>query len=233
MRGFSGRLLFPALLAFLLVSAHAASAAGNLKATLARLDTAAARFHSTTADFEFQTIQTEPVPDTEIQKGVVYYRRQASNFQMGVHIQTVDGRVAPKIIVCCEGGGVRLYDEKMNQETIFSKYSQYESWFMLGFGASGKELAEKWDITDEGPETIDGVETEKLEMVAKDPSVRRIFSKVTVWMDLDRGVSLKQRFDEGSGNYRLATYTNIKMNQPLAKDAFTFKTNKQTAVVTR
>lgn len=210
-----------------------AYASGDLKATLARLDAAAAKFQSTTADFEFQSIQTEPVPDSDVQKGIVYYRRSGTTFQMGVHINDVDGQPVPKIITCCESGKVELYDEKPNQLTILNKLSQYESWFMLGFGASGKELASKWNITDDGPEKIDGVTTEKLEMVAKDPAVQRIFSKVTLWMDLDRGISLKQLFNEDPSHYRICTYTDIRMNQPLPRDAFTIKTNKQTAVVNR
>lgn len=230
MRPSSGRLFFAGLLALLLFPAHAAFAAGDLKATLAKLDAAAAKFRSTTADFEFQSVQTEPVPDTEVQKGVVYYHREGSNFQMGVHIDNVDGQPAQRIIVCCEGGTVKLYDAKLNQVTVLSKLSQYESWFMLGFGASGKELAEKWNITDDGPEKIDGVQTEKLEMIPKDATVRRNIAKVTLWMDLERGVSLKQLFNEDPSHYRVCTYTNIKMNQSQPKDAFTFKTNKQTRI---
>lgn len=162
MRCLSGRLFFAGLLAYLLIPAHAAFAAGNLQATLAQLDAAAARFHSTTANFEFKSVQTEPVPDTEIQKGVVYYRREGSTFHMGIHINSVDGAPAERIIVCCEEGTVQLYDARLNQVTRLSKLSQYESWFMLGFGASGKDLAQKWEITDDGPETVDGVKTEKL-----------------------------------------------------------------------
>lgn len=233
MRHFSGRFFLAGLFALLLLPAHAAFAAGNLKATLARLDAAAAKFHSTSADFTFQSVQTEPVPDTEIQKGVVYYQREGSTFQMGVHIQTVDGQPAPKTIVCCQRGAVRLYDQRLNQVTELNRLSQYESWFELGFGASGRELAAKWDITDDGPETIDGVQAEKLVMVAKDPAVRRNIAQVTLWMDLNRGVSLKQYFNEDSSHYRVATYTNIKMNQQPPRDAFTLNTNKQTTYVSQ
>ncbi len=92
---------------------------------------------------------------------------------------------------------------------------------MLGFGASGKELAEKWEIKYLGSETLkDGetsVETEKLELVAKDPDVRKMFPKVTIWMDPERGVSLKQVFDEGQGQSRTCFYFNIKVNQPLPR----------------
>ena len=54
---------------------------------------------------------------------------------------------------------------------------------MLGFGASGKELPKKWDIKYAGPETVDGMKTDKLELVAKDPTVRKNLPKVTIWMD--------------------------------------------------
>jgi outer membrane lipoprotein-sorting protein len=224
---------FLVLVGVLATAAAPAHAAGDLKATLAKLDAAAARFHTTTADFEFQSVQTEPVPDTSVQKGVVHYRREGSTFQMGLHINNVDGQPVPKIITCCDDGKVKLFDVKPNQLTILNKFSQYESYFMLGFGASGKELASKFDITDAGQETIDGVTTEKLEMIPKDPDVRSKLTKVTLWMDLERGISLKQLFNEDPSHYRVCTYVNIRMNQSLPKDAFTIKTNKQTSVVNR
>ena len=126
-----------------------------------------------------------------------------------------------------------MYEPMINQVTTLNKLSQYESWFMLGFGASGKDLKEKWEIKSLGKETVDGVSTDKLEMVPKDPAIKSKLPKVTVWMDSDRGVSLKQRFDEGDGQYRDALYSGIKMNQSLPADAFTFKTNKATTTVTK
>ena len=117
--------------------------------------------------------------------------------------------------------------------TTLSKLSQYEGWFMLGFGAGGKELQEKWDIKYDGPETVDGIQTAKLELVPKDPTVKKNLPMVTLWMDIDRAVSVKQYFDEGQGQSRTCHYTSIKLNQPLPKDAFTFKTDSKTTFVNR
>lgn len=231
MRPFWGRLVFAGLLALSLVSGRAAFAAGDLKSTLAKLDASATTFRTTSADFEFDSIQTEPVYEKDVQKGAVYYKRAGSNFQMGVHINDVNGRNVPKVIVCCQNGAVQLYEEKLNQVTRLTKLDQYQSWFMLGFGATGKDLADKWDITDDGTETVGGVKTEKLEMVPKDPTVRKNVLKVTLWMDLDRGVSIKQVFDQPEGASRVCTYSNFKMNQSLPTDAFTFKTDKTTTYV--
>jgi outer membrane lipoprotein-sorting protein len=222
-----------ALSALILVPWRAAFAANDLNSVISRLNAAAANFHTTSANVEFDATQTDPVPDTDVQKGVVYYERSGSTFQMGVHIVTDDDQPSPKVVVCCAKGSIQLYEKLTDQVTTLSKLSQYESWFMLGFGASGKELEEKWNITYDGPETVDGVETAKLELVAKDPNVRQKLPKVILWMDLSRAVSVKQYFDEGNGQSRTCHYTNIKVNGPsLPKDAFTFKTDKKTTYTT-
>lgn len=212
------------------LSSTSAFAAGDLKATLAKLDAAAARFKSTAADFQFDSVTTDPIPDTEIQKGTAYYQRKGNSFQMAAHIREVNGKKVPKVYVY-SGGKLKLDEPLLNQVTTLSSVSQYEGYLMLGFGASGKDLADKWEITDNGPETINGVQTEKLDLVAKDPKVRKNLPKVTVWIDLDRGVSLKQYFDEGQGQSRTCTYSNIKINQSLPGDAFTFKTDGKTQYI--
>jgi outer membrane lipoprotein-sorting protein len=132
---------------------------------------------------------------------------------------------------------VRLYEQLIDQVTTLTKLSQYESWFMLGFGASGKDLEQKWEIKYLGSETLlDGktsVKTEKLELVPKDPAIRKNLPKVTVWMDTERGISLKQVYDQGQGQTRVAVYFNIKVNQALPAGAFTFKTTSKTTNVIR
>jgi outer membrane lipoprotein-sorting protein len=228
------RLVFAAVVVLAAFScSSAAFAADDLNSVLNKLDDAAANFHTVSADLEWDSAQTDPVPDTDIQKGIVYYQRTGTSFQMGVHLATDNGQPAPKVVVCCAKGGIQLYEKPINQVTTLSRFSQYEDWFRLGFGASGKELKEKWDIQYDGPETIDGVKTAKLEMTAKDPNVRKTVPKVIIWIDPDRAVSVKQYFDEGQGQSRTCIYTNIKVNQPLPKDAFTFATDKQTRYTTR
>jgi outer membrane lipoprotein-sorting protein len=204
----------------------------NLPAVLQELNVAAANFHSTAASFEFDSIQTDPIPDTERQTGTVYYERKNNVFQMAAHIDAVNGKPAPKVYTYSKGV-FQLYESGIDQVTKFAKASQFESYIILGFGASGKDLADKWDITDLGTETIGGIKTEKLELIAKDPTVRKNLVKVTIWLDLTRAVSLKQVFDEGQGQSRVCTYSSIKVNQPISTDNFTFKTDSKTQFVNR
>jgi outer membrane lipoprotein-sorting protein len=226
------KLVFAASIMLVLLPVRAAFAADDLDKVLRKLDAASANFHTTSADFEFDTVTTQPIYDKDVQKGTAYYKRDGHTFQMAAHIGEVNGKPVPKVVVL-SGGAIKLYEKLVNQVTTLTKFSQYQSWFMLGFGASGKELEEKWNITDLGPEKMDGVTTEKLEMVAKDPTVRKNIPKVTLWMDADRGVSVQQMFDQGQGQSRTCHYTNIKVNQALVADAFTFKTDRDTRFITQ
>ncbi len=194
---------------------------------LERLNVSAANFHSTSADVEFDTVETDPVPDTDVQKGVVYYDRKDNAVRMGVHMSQHNGKPSAKTYTYI-GGTFKLFEPTVNQVTTFAKAGKWESYVILGFGASGKDLEAKWDIKYLGPETVNGVKTEKLELVAKDADVRKNLSKVEIWLDPDHAVSLKQVFTLSSTSTYVCTYSNFKFNQSLPPDAFTFKTNGQT-----
>lgn len=226
------KLILAGALALALLPVRAAFGADDKERVLRKLDAAAANFHTTSAAFEFDSVTTEPLPDTDRQKGMVYYERKGSAFQMAAHINEQNGKKAPKMYVYT-GGAVKLYEPLIDQVTVLSKFSQYESWFMLGFGASGKELEQKWEITYIGAEQLDGKKTEHLKLIAKDPNVRKNLPKVEMWVDPETGVSLKQVLDQGPGQYRVSVYFDIKVNQPLPADAFTLKTTKKTVVVNR
>ena len=208
---------------FLIALLPVASArAEDLASVLAKLDAAAKNFRTTSADFEFDTVMTDPVPDTDIQKGAVYYQRSGSTFQMAAHLQERNSRPAATAYIL-SGGVFRLSDTgKESDAKTYNQASKYESYLRLGFGASGADLRDKWDIKYLGKETIDGIATDKLELVAKDPNVLKLFVKVTIWLDTAHAVSLKQVFDEPDGTTRICNYTKIQVNQPLPNGAFSF-----------
>ncbi len=199
---------------------------------LHRLDIAAANFHSISADVEFDAVQTDPIYDKDVQTGSAEYKRNGKAFEMAVHFVEENGRPNPKILTY-SGGKAMMY-EKLQDQLYVRDRTKFESYLLLGFGASGEQLAEKWDITYLGAETLmDGktsVKTAKLELVAKDPDVRKLFPKVTIWVDPSRAISLKQVFDAGQGASRTSYYSNIKVNTPLPDSDFTIKTDKDTQI---
>ncbi len=225
----SRKLIFAASIVVALLPVRAAFAADNLESVLHRLDAAAANFHTTAAEFEFDTVTTVPIEDKDVQRGTAYYKREGHSFQMAAHIVEVNGKPVPKDLTY-SNGKVVLFEPLLNQARVMDA-AKYESYLLLGFGASGKELADKWSIKYLGSEVVDGVKTDKLELVAKDPNVLKLFPKITVWLDTDHAVSLRQIFDEGQGMTRTCTYSHVKTNQDLPRDAFVIKTNKQTHYV--
>jgi hypothetical protein len=217
-------LVFIALVALAILPLRPAQAQ-DLNGVLQRLDVAAKDFRTATATVEFDSIVTDPVPDKDVLTGTAYYERN-SHFEMAVHftahISNAKSHPTEKGYIL-SGGVVRYSDTgKEKDAQPVNGASKYESYFILGFGASGKDLAEKWAIKYLGKETIDGIATDELELVAKDPDVRKNLPMVTIWLDTSRAVSLKQVFDQGDGQSRVCIYTNIKVNQPLPKTAFSF-----------
>ncbi len=65
--------------------------------------------------------------------------------------------------------------------------------------------------------------TAKLELIPKSERIRNIFAKIWLWIDPTRGISVQQQFIEPSGDYRLAKYSDIKLNQKIPDGTFKLK----------
>ncbi|MGA8026044.1 MAG: hypothetical protein WB992_02795, partial [Bryobacteraceae bacterium] len=80
---------------------------------------------------------------------------------------------------------------------------------------SGQELAQSYTIAMDGSEKLAGKDTTKLMLVPKDPKVLQHLTKIEMWIPNDAAYPLQQQFFEPSGNYRIVTYGNIKLNPPI------------------
>ena len=59
-----------------------------------------------------------------------------------------------------------------------------------------------------------------------------MFSNIELWIDDARGISVQQKFIEAeSGDYRLAKYSNIKINEKIPDENFKLKTTNKTKTV--
>jgi len=213
------------LFAVLLASAAHAQ---NLEAILGSMDRAAASFHSAQTDFVWDQYQ-KVVDEHDLQKGTMYFRRQGDEVQMAADITSPD-----KKDVLFSGGLVRVYIPNADQVTEYNagkNKSDFETFLVLGFGGSGKDLSNAFDVKFAGMEQVQGVNTGKLELTPKSPKVRNMFSTITLWIDPARGVSVQQKFQEPSGDYRLAVYSDIQLNKKLNDSVFKLKTTGKTKVV--
>ncbi len=189
----------------------------QLQVTLAKLDQASAHFSSAQADFHKVFYNHFLKSDDDQQDGRIYFTREHSATQMGLLTTGPQGRT-----VEFKAGTLRVFNPGPRCFDTVTKPG-IETYLTLGFGGSGKDLAKAWDIKDLGPETLDGTKVEKLELVAKDPAVRANIQKFTLWIDLARGVSLKQVLLNPSNDLQTATYTHIRLNEKVDTKPFTFK----------
>ena len=195
---------------------------------LADMDTASKNFRSAEASFVWNQYQ-KVIDETETQTGKIYFRRQNGEIQMAADISEPD-----KKYILYSGGKVQVYQPKIDQVTEYNpgkNRSDLESFLVLGFGGSGHDLLKSYEVKSLGTETVNGTEAAKLELVPKSPRLRNNIARILLWIDPARGVSVQQQFFEPSGDYRLAKYSDIQVNQKLSDNAFKLKTTAKTRVV--
>jgi len=217
---------------------QADAGSGPLDTVLKKMDTAAAGFRSTQAEFEWDTYEKVIDEVDDIQKGTIYYRRAGKEIEMMADVKQAGDdpnklKPEPKFVLFSKGK-VLMYQPKMDQVTQFDlgkNRADLETYVVLGFGGSGQDLAKTFDITYVGPETINGIATAKLKLVPKSEKVRNTYKEIDLWIDLDKGISVQQQAFQPNGNYRLAKYSNIRVNEKLNDDVFKLKTTSKTQTV--
>ena len=201
----------------------------GLDSVLNKMDEAAAAFKSVETDFVWDQYQ-KVVDEMDSQKGVMYFRRNGQNIEMAADISAPD-----KKYVLFTDGTVQVYQPKIDQVTKYNagkNKGEFESFLVLGFGGRGHDLQKSFDVKFSGNENVGGVNAAKLDLTPKQVKVKNMFTTITLWIDPARGISVQQKFVEPSGDYRLAKYSNIKLNQKLPDNVFKLKTTGKTKVVT-
>jgi len=211
----------------LFAASAAAAQTCDLNKTLAQMDSAAATFKSAQADFTWDEYDAV-VREDDLQSGTIYFARHGANTSVAADIT----RPAAKQVTF-DGSNLVVYTPSAAQELIYSAAKNkdlVEGFLTLGFGGSGADLKKSWDVTCAGTETIAGTPTVKLALVSKNQSVKTSFSTVTIWVDPVRDVSLKQVFEQSSGDKRTNTFTNIKLNAKIDAHVFSINIPKGTAI---
>jgi len=200
----------------------------TLDSVLQKMDAAAAHFQTTQADFVWDQYQ-KVVDETDTQKGTVYYRRSGQQIEMMADIQEPEQK-----FLLYKDGKLQVYQPKIEQVmqyTAGANHNDIESYLVLGFGGSGQDLKKSFDVSLQGEEAIDNIATAKLQLIPKSDKIRNYFTEAFLWIDLSRGISLKQQFMQGQGDYRVAKYSNVKVNAKISNDVFRLKTTSKTKFV--
>jgi outer membrane lipoprotein-sorting protein len=192
------------------------------------MDAAAKNFRTTEANVVWDQYQ-KVIDDTDTQKGKIYFRREGSEIQVAVDFVEPD-----KKYVLYRSGKVQVYQPKIDQVNEYSagkNRADIDSFLVLGFGGGGHELLRSYEVKYLGRETVNGVEAEKLELIPKSARLHNNIARILLWIDPNRGISIQQQLFEPDGNYRLAKYSQIQVNQKLPDGLFKLKTTGRTKFI--
>jgi len=212
----------------------------ELDAVLKKMDTVAASFRTAEAEFEWDRYEKVIDEIDDIQTGTIYYRRAGKDIEMKADIKMAGSspgqmKPEPKYLLF-SGGKIRMYQPKPDQVTVWDlgkNSADFESYLVLGFGGSGQDLRKAFDVTDLGPETVGTVATVKLQLIPKSERVRGNFNKIVLWIDLEKGISVQQKFFDPQGDYRLAKYSFPQVNgKKIPDEVFKLKTTSKTQTIT-
>ena len=200
----------------------------TLESVLKKMDEASAHFQAAQADFTFDQYQ-KVVDEHDIQKGTVYYRRSGQQIEMMAEFKDPERKY-----VLYKNGELQVYQPKIDQVMQYStgaNREQVESFLVLGFGGSGEDLKKSFEVTLQGEETIDGVNTAQLLLIPKSEKTRANFPQIILWIGLNNGISVQQKLIQTQGDYRVAKYSGINMHPKISNDVFKLKTNSKTQFI--
>ena len=179
---------------------------------LTRLDQAATSFTGATASIRVIT-HTGVINEDETQIGNVAVKR-SSPHEMRFLI-TFTGPDAQAIAL--RDQTVQIYYPKLNtvREYDIGKYRDFaQKLILLGFGMPGRELRDSYDISNLGGERVESQDSVHLQLTPKASEVLKQLSRVDLWISLKTNCPVQQKFYMPSGDYRLVTYSDLKVNPP-------------------
>lgn len=210
-------------------SGGATDSEAELKRVIALMDRTASDFHTAQAKFVW-TQYTSVVNETDVQKGTIYFRRVGGQVEMAADVT----EPTPKQVLFADGK-IQLYQPKINQLAQYDTGSHQElveSFLVLGFGGSGQDMLKSFTVSYLGREMMDGVAVAWLDLVPKSEKVRNSVEHIQLWIDLVRGVSLEQKLFAPDNDYRLASYSDIRLHEKIPDSAFKLKNGgKKSALV--
>jgi len=184
---------------------------------LSRMDRAAAEFRSLSA--KMKRVQfTAVLGESSEMDGEVRLKRTKGGTLGMIEFQQPEKRT-----VSIDGKSVYVFYPKANTEEIYDarKYtSNMDQILLLGFGTSSAELKKSYDFKDGGVEKINGIQTTRIELTPKSEELKKLITKIELWIPEGQSNPIRAKFSEPSRNYELVDYSDIKVNPALPDSAF-------------
>ncbi len=183
---------------------------------LARMDQEAAAFRDLTARIT-KVAYTAVLQETSQESGSVWMKRAGGRVIMKVEITQPEARS-----VALEGTTAQIYYPKIRTVQIYElgkNRALIDQFSLLGFGTSRRDLERNYAIRLGGEETVEGRRTVRLVLTPRSAKVLERVRQVELWIPLDAGYPVRQRFLQPAGDYYLISYSDIRRNTGLPDSA--------------
>jgi len=197
-----------------------------LQDVVRRMDRAAGEFQAMAAQVTYVT-HTDVLNENTTETATVVMKK----IQPG----EVQGRVdftAPDVkSLTFEKRKVQIFYPKIKTLQIYDldkQGEQIDKFLMIGFGTSGTELAKDYSMKVLGSESLkdeQNVQTIHLQLIPKASDAKQYVSMLELWIP-EQGdpYPLREKISQPSGDYRLVTYSDVKINPAhLKSDALQLK----------
>jgi outer membrane lipoprotein-sorting protein len=211
------------------VAATADQGTDPLENVLRTMDQTAATFRSAQADFVWTTYNAVIKEVDGTDKGKIYFRRNGKEIEMAADIAPPDEQQ-----IIFSGGKIKVYRAQTKQVNVYdagAHREEFETLLVLGFGSSGSDMRKSFEVKYLGNEKIGDVETARLQLTPIAPKVKQQFPRIDLWIDPQRGLSLRQQLWQTNGDYRVADYSSIQVNKKIPDSVFKLRTSGDTTVV--
>jgi outer membrane lipoprotein-sorting protein len=207
----------------LTVPAWGAAPDASLQDLLSRMDQAATSFVAMSANVKYVT-HVAVLDDNSQEGGTVLMKKVRANLVQGL----IDFTSPDRRTVTIEQRKIQIYTPNMKTVQIFDlgKHGeQLDQFILIGFATSGTELAQAYAMKVLGPEKAQGQKTIRVEMIPKSEQAREYLQKLDLWIP-ERPAQpypVQEKIYQKSGDYRLVTYSDMRINPPLKPDALKLK----------
>jgi outer membrane lipoprotein-sorting protein len=203
----------------LVQGAAQAAPAWTLEEVLAGMDRASDGFRDMSAAVE-RAAYTAFLDNSRSEFGRMYFvRGDRSRIRISLE------EPAPREFLIDEGQ-VRIYNPRTNvlEEIALGEHEDKVEFMVIGFGTSRTEILGQYDVSLAGPDSADGAPGGRLlpvvDLVPKDPNVRRHFSQIRLWMDPETWTPVRTRAMQSGGDHLTVYFSEVAINEGVDGSAF-------------
>ncbi|MGH9344204.1 MAG: LolA family protein, partial [Terriglobia bacterium] len=181
-----------------------------------RMDGAAAQLKTVSARLSYTTV-TVLVNDRSTQTGELFFHK-------GKSLEVLVRFLKPDLkVILFKHNRAEIYNPKINQIQEYSlerHADMLQQFLLLGFGAPISNLESSYHLKYLGEKQLGNETTEALELTPVEKSIAAQLTHVDLWVSKESWLPVQQEFFEPSGDYLIASYSEMKVNEHLKRSVF-------------